>query len=306
MGDVTASTNGGMNGGANGGANGGPNGGRWVVGDVVVTSVVETEGPTPGQFLFDDATPEAVLRHRWLQPHFADDRGRLIARVQLLVIESDGKRIAVDTCVGNDKERSMAAWHLRQLPFLDWMTSAGFPPQSIDLVACTHLHVDHVGWNTMLVDGRWVPTFPRARYVFGSREFEHWRREPQGDGDVFGDSVQPVVDAGLVDLVDDHHRLTPEVSYEPTPGHTPGHLSVRIRSQGHEAVITGDLMHHPILASEPTWSSRFDSDVEMARATRRRFVEEQTASGCLVIGTHFASPTAGRFVADGAVHRFEV
>lgn len=284
----------------------GANGGQWRIGDVTVTSVVETEGPTPGQFLFADATADAILRHRWLQPHFADERGRLIARVQLLVIESEGRRIAVDTCVGNDKERSVPAWHLRQLPFLDWMSAAGFAPESIDLVACTHLHVDHVGWNTMLVDGAWVPTFPNARYVFGRTEFEHWRREPQRDGDVFGDSVQPVVDAGLVDLVDDHHPLTSEVSYEPTPGHTPGHLSVRIRSRGEVAVITGDLMHHPILAAEPTWSSHFDSDVEMARATRHRFVAEQAASGCLVIGTHFASPTAGRFVPDGDVHRFEV
>ncbi len=281
-------------------------GGRWTIGDVTITAVVESEGPTPGPFLFEQATPEAVLRHDWLRPHFADERGRLMARVQLLVVESEGVRIAVDTCVGNDKERHLPAWHLRQLPFLDWMTAAGCPPESIDLVACTHLHVDHVGWNTRLVDGRWVPTFPQARYVFGRTEYEHWKAEPQADGDVFGDSVQPVFDAGLVDLVDDGHQLTSEVSYEPTPGHTPGHQSVRIRSRGGEGVITGDLIHHPILAAEPTWASRFDSDAEAARVTRQRFMAEQADRGCLVIGTHFASPTAGRFVRDGELFRFVV
>jgi glyoxylase-like metal-dependent hydrolase (beta-lactamase superfamily II) len=278
---------------------------RWTVGDVRITSVVETDGPTPVQFLFKGATPEQVLAHDWLRPHFADERGRLISRVQLLLIESEGKLIAVDTCLGNDKVRAVPVWSMRTEPFLDWVRGAGFDPGDVDFVACTHLHVDHVGWNTMLVDGRWVPTFPNARYVFGRAEYEHWRDTPSNDGDVFGDSVRPIMEAGLADLVEDHHAFTSEVSYEPTPGHTPGHQSVRIRSCGEDAVITGDLMHHPIQCAELDWGA-FDTDAALARATRRAFAAAQATNGSLVIGTHFGAPTAGHIRAHGdGTFRFE-
>ncbi len=168
---------------------------RWRIGDVTITSVVETEGPAPVHFMFAGVSTDEVLEHDWLRPHFVDERGRLISRVQLLVVESRGKRIVVDTCIGNDKERSLPAWNMRSTPFLDWMTAAGFEPSTIDVVACTHLHVDHVGWNTMFVDGRWIPTFPNARYAFGRTEYEHWRDFGEQDvGDAFPPPPRPPVD----------------------------------------------------------------------------------------------------------------
>ena len=236
--------------------------------------------------------------------------------IHCFVIESDGRRIVVDTCVGNDKVRQSPAWHMLSGPFLRDLAAAGFPPESIDTVLCTHLHVDHVGWNTRRVDGRWVPTFPNARYLFARTEWDHWSGEARARAaagrpdveldDILGDSVRPILDAGLADLVDTDHRLTDAVRLEPTPGHTPGHVSVRIDSDGERAVITGDLMHHPIQCSEPDRAVLFDTDAELARATRRRFLACCAQDRSLVLGTHFAHPTAGRVVAAGEAWRLAV
>jgi glyoxylase-like metal-dependent hydrolase (beta-lactamase superfamily II) len=277
------------------------------VGDAKITRVVEMEGPTPGPFLFAEAEPERVLAHDWLAPHFIDAKGHLITAIQALIVESQDQCIVVDTCVGNDKVRTNPMWSGLQTKFLDDLAQAGYAADTIDSVVCTHLHVDHVGWNTRLVGGRWVPTFERARYLFGRTEWEHWSKEPETEfGDVVGDSVRPVVDAGVVDLVESNHKITDEVSLEPTPGHTPGHVSVRIRSCGEEAVITGDLMHHPVQCAEPDWASNFDSDADHARRTRHAFLNRCADEQPQVFGTHFATPTAGRIVRDGDVFRFRV
>jgi glyoxylase-like metal-dependent hydrolase (beta-lactamase superfamily II) len=209
--------------------------------------------------------------------------------------------------VGNDKERAVAAWNQRQGPFLQNMAQAGFAPETIDTVLCTHLHVDHVGWNTRLVQSRWVPTFANARYLFGRQEWAHWSQAGDADDQrVMADSVRPIVDAGLAQLVEMDHTLTEEVKLEPTPGHTPGHVSVRIRSQGAEAVITGDLMHHPLQCCEPDVASNFDVDTQAARQTRRRFLSEQADKPVMVLGTHFAAPTAGWVVTAGDAWQFAV
>lgn len=280
---------------------------HWQVGDVRITRVVEIESNTGGRFVLPDAAPEAVRAIDWLHPHFADDAGRLILSIHALVIESAGCRIVVDTCVGNDKVRPLPEWDRRSGPFLRDLAGAGHARESVDLVVCTHLHVDHVGWNTMRAGGDWVPTFPNARYLIGRAEWAHWQANPPDDlGDVLGDSVRPVFDAGLADLVDPDHRLTDEVRLEPTPGHTPGHVSVRIASRGEQAVITGDLMHHPCQMARPAWGSPFDVDGEAARATRRRFLEDCADRPVLVIGTHFAGPTAGRVERDGDAYIFRV
>jgi len=280
---------------------------NWTIGSVLVTSVKELELPIPGAGIVPGATPEALARHAWLTPRFVTPAGQLRLLIQALLVESRGRRILVDTCVGNDKDRPLPPLNQLHTSFLDDLKSAGFPPESIDTVVCTHLHVDHVGWNTMKVGERWVPTFPNARYLVVRREWEHWSREDDRSmGDVLGDSVKPVFDAGLVDLVEPGHAVTDEVTLEPTPGHTPGHVSVRIRSDGAEAVITGDLMHHPSQCAHPEWASSADADAEHARATRRAFLAAQAGRPVLVIGTHFAGPHAGRIVRDGAAYRFEV
>jgi glyoxylase-like metal-dependent hydrolase (beta-lactamase superfamily II) len=277
------------------------------VGRLRVTAVVERAGPTRPTWLLPDALPEAVDRHRaWLAPHFLDDKGRFLQSVHSFVVRAPGLTALVDTCIGNDKDRGgRAPFHMLRTGFLDDLREAGVPPESVDLVICTHLHVDHVGWNTRLDDGRWVPTFPHARYLFARAEWEHWSAErEEGTARIMADSVKPVLDAGLAQLVDMDHRISDELWLEPTPGHTPGHVSVRLASDGAEAVITGDLMHHPVQVAEPGWSSHFDSDAEQARETRRAFCQRYGDRPVTVLGTHFHHPTAGRIVRHGETWRF--
>ena len=177
--------------------------------------------------------------------------------------------------------------------------------EDVDYVLCTHMHVDHVGWNTRLVDGRWEPTFPNARYLFAEKEWRHWSREPQEYGPVVEDSVQPIFDRGLADLVSETHRVTDEITLEPTPGHTPGHVSVHITSRGEEAVITGDMIHHPCQIAHPHWSSSADVDPFVSATTRDHFLQRYADRPVLIIGTHFAAPTAGRIVHDGDSYRLD-
>ncbi|MFW6094066.1 MAG: MBL fold metallo-hydrolase [Pseudomonadota bacterium] len=269
---------------------------QWQVGDVTITRVVEMEVAGGSRFILPDATPQACSGIEWLRPHFMDADGNLIMSVHALVVDTGSRRIVVDTCIGNDKERSIPNWSHLQTSFLDDLAAAGYPRERIDTVLCTHLHVDHVGWNTMLVDGRWVPTFPNARYLVAEKEWRYWSAvddDPLNAG-VLDDSVRPVFDAGQVDLIDWEHRLCDEVSLEPTPGHTPGHVSVRIRSNGEEALITGDCLHHPCQMTRTDWCSSADYDQAMGRETREALLERHAGSDVLVIGTHFATPTAGR------------
>ncbi|PYN05883.1 MAG: hypothetical protein DME02_18035 [Candidatus Rokuibacteriota bacterium] len=222
------------------------------LGRLRVDAVVERAGPTRPTWLLPDATPEAVERHRaWLAPHFLDDKGRFLQSIHTFVVRAPGLTVLVDTCVGNDKDRGgRQPFHMMRTTFLDDLRVAGVAPESVDVVICTHLHVDHVGWNTRLDNGRWVPTFPRARHLFARREWEHWSSERDEDTTrIMHDSVTPVLDAGLATLVEMDHRISDEIWLEPTPGHTPGHASVRLRSRDADAVITGDLMHH----HRPPW-----------------------------------------------------
>jgi len=279
-----------------------------------VPKTVDLGGPGGSRFILPQATYEEILPIQWLQPHFADERGRLRMSIHALVVETPDRRIIVDTCLGNDKEsRRIPTWNNLQGPFLADLAAAGFPRESVDTVLCTHLHVDHVGWNTMLVDGpngtrTWVPTFPRARYLMGRVEFAHWQGQHDRDdmAAVFADSVAPIHQAGLADLVETDHRICDEVSLVPTLGHTPGHVSVAIASEGEEALITGDFMHHPCQIARPHWSSLADSDPDEARRTRERMLSDLADRPVLVIGTHFAGATAGHIVRDGATYRLAV
>jgi glyoxylase-like metal-dependent hydrolase (beta-lactamase superfamily II) len=187
--------------------------------------------------------------------------------------------------------------------FLDALAAAGYTTDDIDIVLCTHLHFDHVGWNTRLVDGAWVPTFPKARYLFGRVEWAHWQVTDHSYIN-HDETVQPIVDAGLADLVETTHQVCDEIRLTPTPGHTPGHVSVVIESGGERAVITGDMAHHPLQFARPDIGMEADSDGDQAALTRRAFVAERSADGALVIGTHFATPTAGRIEPDGEHWRF--
>ncbi len=276
---------------------------RWRVGDVTVTKIVEQEVTGGNRFLLPQATPD------WLQPHLTDGNGCLRLSIHSFVVETPTRRIIVDTCLGNDKQnRLVPDWNNRQGPFLADLAEAGFPPESIDTVVCTHLHADHVGWNTMLRDGKWVPTFPQARYLLGRAEYEHWRANTThaDTRHALADSVTPIVDAGLADLVAAEHPICDEVGLIPTVGHTPGHVSVRIVSRGEEALITGDFMHHPCQIAHPDWDLTSDSDPAQGSRTRWEMFERLADRPVLVLITHFAGATAGRIVRDGDSYRFAV
>ena len=279
---------------------------KWRIGKVTVTKIVELEVTGGSRFLLPQATYDEIRPIGWLCPDFADQHGRLKMSVHALVVETPDRRIIVDTCLGNDKEgRRIPSWNRLQTGFLADLAAAGYARETIDTVVCTHLHVDHVGWNTMLVEGRWVPTFPNARYLMGRIEYRHWTSRHDRDDmrAVLADLVTPVSEAGLVDLVETEHRICDEVSLVPTPGHTPGHVSLRIASNGEEALITGDFMHHPCQIARPHWSSTADSAPDLARTTREAMLTGLAGAPVLVIGTHFAGRTAGHIVRDSPTFR---
>jgi glyoxylase-like metal-dependent hydrolase (beta-lactamase superfamily II) len=277
----------------------------WTIGDITVTRIEESVSTLPATHVLTNADDDTVASHgSWLRPHFVDDDGNLVLSVHALAIAAGDRRMIVDTCVGEHGSPGMEL--APNSSFLGDLAAAGFPREAVDTVICTHLHFDHVGWNTMRVDGAWVPTFPNARYVLCDAEWEHWRTEEDAPFTAtLGDAVQPVFDAGLADLVRSDHRITDEIRLEATHGHTPGHVSVVIESRGQRALITGDFAHHPVQFAEVGWFSIADSDSVASTATRRRVVDELASTGVLVIGTHFAPPTAGLLVRDGKGCRFE-
>ena len=278
----------------------------WNVGKVKITKIVELETVGSTRFILPLASNEEIRKLPWLIADFATEEGRLKMSIHSLVVETPTRRIVVDTGLGNDKEgRNVPTWNNRNGAFLETMTQAGFPPDSIDTVLCTHLHVDHVGWNTRLVGGKWLPTFANARYQFGKTEFEHWRDhsvEPDKLA-VFNDSVRPIAEAGKADLVASDARLSDEISLIPTPGHSPGHMSVLIRSDGEEGLLTGDVAHHPCQMAHLDWSSTADSDPGRSAATRRELFGRFADTPTLVIGGHFS---AGRIRRAGDAFEFIV
>jgi glyoxylase-like metal-dependent hydrolase (beta-lactamase superfamily II) len=277
---------------------------QWKVGKVRITKVVELETVGSTKFILPLAINEEIRKLPWLIPHFATEEGRLKMSIHSLVVETPTRRIVVDTGLGNDKQgRGIPTWNNRNGPFLETMTAAGFPPESIDTVLCTHLHVDHVGWNTRLVDGQWRPTFANARYLFGKTEYEHWRdhsREPTHKA-VFSDSVQPIVEAGKADLIPSDAKVTDEITMIPTPGHSPGHMSLFIASDGEEALLTGDVAHHPCQMAHLDWASTVDTDAAQSTATRRALFSRVADRPVLVIGGHY---DGGHIKREGGAFKF--
>ncbi len=280
----------------------------WKIGDVQIHRVVDLLMDMPTTFLFPDGKPEELVPlHSWLIPHFLKADGQtMTVSVHTFVIKSGAATILVDTCIGNDKERDAPNWHKRTSDFLDRLSQQGAAREAVDTVLCTHLHVDHVGWNTVLENDEWVPTFPNADYLIGREEWAFWEHEDDPFGkQAKADSILPIIESDLVRFVETDHRITDEVSLVPTPGHTPGHVSVLIQSKGERGIITGDLFHHPLQFANPGWKDIADVDGELAEKTRLSFMQEY-GDETLVLGTHFASPTGGHIVKDGKFWRFDV
>ena len=278
----------------------------WQVGRVKITRIVEIDLPVPREAI-PLATREELRRMPWLYPHFVtDDDSTLNLSVHALLVDAPGMRLVVDTCIGNDRPREITGGEALHGPFLEHLAEAGWSREGVDAVICTHLHADHVGWNTMLDGGKWVPTFPRARYLIGRREYE-WMVtvDDEEQQAMLGDSFKPIFDAGLVELVEQDHVISPEIRLTPSTGHTPGHVSVLIDSDGQRAAITGDIVHHPSQIAHADWTLA-DHDAKAAIDTRARLFAEWADQPVLVIGTHFAAPTAGHVVSDGTTLTFMV
>ncbi|RXH06674.1 MBL fold metallo-hydrolase [Bradyrhizobium vignae] len=262
----------------------------WKIGNIKITKIVEVQGTGAIKMVLPQATDEEVRKLTWMVPDFAQPDGMLKSSIHSLVLETGNRRIVVDTGLGNDKQgRPIDDWNGLQTSFLDDMTKAGFPPESIDTVVCTHLHVDHVGWNTRLVDGKWAPTFSKARYVFGKHEFDYWKSSRQRPMDVavFDDSIAPIAEAGLVDLIPSDYKLTDEITMIPSPGHSPGHMSIHIKSAGEECLLLGDVAHSPVQMHYVGWSSHVDFDGEQSARTRWDLFSRFADRPVLVIGGHF-------------------
>lgn len=278
------------------------------LGEVTVARVVEIGRSTfPTASMLPASTPDAIARHHdWLKPFWDDVTGDLGSRIGTWVVRTPEHLVLIDTGVGNDKKRDNALWNLRRGSFVDDLEGAGVTPEQVDVVVITHMHVDHVGWNTRLVDGRWVPTFPNARYLFAGEEWSFWKHESARGGDESGcidDSELPVMAAGQAALVDDTHRIDPWLRFEPSIGHTPGHVSVRLSTTAGEAVFSGDLMHRVVQVAEPQWSSRFCYDGAQAAKTRREFVEGHADNGTLILPAHFPQP--GYIIRAASGFRFQ-
>ncbi|MEM7541601.1 MAG: MBL fold metallo-hydrolase [Pseudomonadota bacterium] len=294
---------------------------QWKIGNTTITKIEEITYPEFSDVI-PAATPDVVKQVQWLFPHFVTDEGLLSLSIHSIVVDTPGATLVVDTCIGNQRDRDpFEVMHMLNTSYMDDMKAAGYEPDGVDFVLCTHLHLDHVGWNTHLKDGKWIPTFPNASYMMGKQDLEFWQaagadldaiedEEAKAFLDiqnrVFSDSVQPVLDAGLAKPVEGPAEICEGVSLVPTPGHTPGHCSVLIESAGEQALITGDFIHHPIQFNNPELVSPFDVDNDAAVATRKRVFGEYADTPTLIIGTHFAGPTAGRLVRDGGEHCYRL
>lgn len=254
--------------------------------------------------MFPDFVPEMLDAEReWLVPtFFSTDANRLRTSIHSWVVRTSRHTVLVDSCVGNQKQRRIPNFHMRNEPWLERLRAAGVAPEEVDYVMCTHLHSDHVGWNTRLENGRWVPTFPNASYLFGRTEFERWdSRSPNYSGPahndfVFEDSILPIADAGQMILVDDGHTVDDTFTVESAPGHTRGHVRICIRSAGRQAILSGDIMHHPLQVPYPQLCSAFDDDQQAALRTRLTLLNECADRDILVLPVHFAEPHCCRIV----------
>lgn len=284
------------------------------IGSFEVSRVADFEGPAfdPSEF-FPDFDPAVVAANAdLLGPRLIDPAtGKLMFSFHSFVVRTGRHNILIDACIGNDKERpARPQWHRMRTSYIADLARCGVGVGDIDFVMCTHLHWDHVGWNTRLADGRWVPTFPKARYVMARREFEHWRHVHDSGADTphaaaFDDSILPVVETGQALLVGDDYALEDGLWFEPYPGHTPGNVVIHARSGGERGVFAGDVMHHPLQCLKPEWSTRACTDAEGSRVSRTRLLAEYADSGTMMLPAHFPDPTAGWIRRHGQAYRFE-
>jgi glyoxylase-like metal-dependent hydrolase (beta-lactamase superfamily II) len=268
--------------------------------------------------LMPNITPDILADGRtWLGRNFIEpDTDVVYLSFHSYVLKTPRHSILVDTCCGNDKSReSMPVWHKLNTPYLEELAAVGMRPEDIDIVLCTHLHADHVGWNTRLVDGRWVPTFPNARYVIGKHEYDYWQKlhasnppTPVNRGS-FVDSVLPVVERGLAMMVASDFCVDVELGdgvwLEGSPGHSAGHVCVHVKGGGQHVLLSGDAIHHPVQMTHPHVSIAADYNRAQATETRRNLLQRYADTATLLLTAHFPEPTAGHITRYGDNYRFK-
>jgi glyoxylase-like metal-dependent hydrolase (beta-lactamase superfamily II) len=276
---------------------------KFEVGAAKVTRVEETYGATyPLRKIFPECTDALLGAHsHWLAPHHYDaDAGLIKLSVHSWLLEIGGKKILIDGCCGNNKAKpDRPFWHMLNVPWLERLAAAGAKPEEIDLVMCTHLHHDHVGWNTRQQNGRWVPTFPNARYLFSKKDVDYFAKldaDPEtapAELGTFRECVIPILDAGRADLVDGPGQINEFIGLEPAPGHSPGHVYFKLESKGQRAVFCGDVLHHLLQVFYPDWNFPKNSDAAQARVSRRKLLDYCAMSEALMFPGHVGFPFAG-------------
>jgi glyoxylase-like metal-dependent hydrolase (beta-lactamase superfamily II) len=276
---------------------------RFSVGKASVTRIEETYQPIyEPKELFPEFTDDIGRQHaHWMAPnHYDPASNKVKLSVHSWLLQIGQQKILIDACCGNGRMRATRPWwSMLNTPYLERLAEAGARPDEIDLVMCTHLHHDHLGWNTQLKDGRWVPTFPNARYVFSKPDVEYFYKADQDPATApvefgtFRECVLPILDAGKADLVSGTHRLNDFIDIVPAPGHSPGHVVFRLESEGQHGAFTGDVFHHLLQVHYPHWNFPKNSDVAQARASRRMILEHCASKGALVFPGHVGAPFAG-------------
>jgi glyoxylase-like metal-dependent hydrolase (beta-lactamase superfamily II) len=279
---------------------------KMQIGNTVIHRIVEQEGPFfPAFQFFPTLTKELYEENRaWLQPAYIDASDRVMLCIQGYLVQTPHHNILIDSCVGNHKPRpTRPFWNMMNSDrFEKSLAATGVGIGDIDFVMCTHLHTDHVGWNTRLENGRWVPTFPKARYVFADRELAFWTKRQKDDPAAcpwVEDSVLPIVAANRADVVKSAHAFNDLVTLIPTPGHTIDHYSVQVGKPGADAIITGDMIHSPLQARYPELGMLADYDSKQAGVTRRELFGRVCDTSTLMCTAHFPSPSTGRVVRWG-------
>ncbi len=285
------------------------------LGRLTIKKVFESEGSIPFSACMPGILPAdfAAMRRWYWSDELSEDPAEAMFKLSVhsYVLEVDGLKVLVDSCNGNDKERSVPFAHMLQTSYIANLAKAGLKPEDVDIVLCTHLHCDHVGWNTRLENGRWVPTFPKARYIFSRRDHDFFSTQTheQLSREAYLDSVLPVVEAGLADIVESdsvvHREIGDGIWLEDAAGHSPGAVAVHAKRLGSQAIFSGDAFHHPIQLIRPDAPFFADENPEMASAVRKAMMEAHADTDTVFFPAHFRGVSAGRVKRDGTRFRYE-